>query len=178
MWHVWVSSFGVVSAILVVGGYVLLQWQRNSYRFQLSKAALERGLTDAPGGPPYWLTSLRQGIMMLALGIGLLAAGGAGYGLASNVTPPPVSEIQSTAIAPAAEEATGDAGKRAAKPPRPRPPHENPALRRWERAQQQQTVGLAAMGCGLVVTLLGAVRTGFARAERKYSSGSPESRTL
>jgi len=169
MWHVWVSSFGVTGAILIVGGYVLLQWQRNRYRFQLAKEALERGISESPSGPPYWVLSLRQGLMILVLGLGLLLAGGALYGLAVGIPPPESFQTQSTTVAPATE-ATGPSPVEAkGKAPKPKPPP-NPTLERWHRAQDQQTIGLATVGCGLVLTLLGAVRTAFARVERRHSS--------
>ena len=169
MWHVWVSSFGVTAAILCVGGYVLLQWQRNRHRFRLMQTALERGMTDLCEGPPFWLISLRQGIAVLVLGIGMMAAGAAAFTLAQGVEAPQVSTVQSTGDSEAREEAASPTHEAAKpKPVRPKPPPPSPALERWRRAQDQQSVGLAAVGCGLLIALLGGVRTAFAFAECKY----------
>ena len=51
-------------------------WQRDRERFSLMKTALEKGVTRFPGTPPYWLVSLRQGVTLSAVGIGLVGAGG------------------------------------------------------------------------------------------------------
>jgi len=165
MWHVLASSFGITAALLAIGGYVLLQWQRNRYRYLLLQAALEKGITDFPDRIPYWLLSLRQGAAILALGIGLLIAGGVAYGLVQGVQLPDMSTVQ-TSVQSQHEEAppahTPEKG-----PPKPPPP--SPLLERWHYAQNQQEVSLATMGSGLLLVLLGIVRIGFSRAERKYA---------
>ena len=165
MWHIWVSSFGVTTAILVIGGYVLLQWQRNRHRYQLMQAAVERGITEFPNTPPYWLVSMRQGVAILALGVGLLIVGGAAYALTQGVQPPEPPSTQSIVAGSQVEAA----GSQAPGHERPKPPAPNPAMERWHRAQHQESIGLATMGCGLIVLLLGVVRTAFARTERKYA---------
>lgn len=172
MWHIWISSFGVTAAVLVVCGYVLLQWQRNRYRFRLMQTALERGITDYYEGPPFWLISLRQGIAVLALGIGLIVIGAAAFQLAHGVDMPDMSAVQAAGSIPAQENsATAITETKKPKADRPKPPP-NPALERWHRAQDQQTVGLAAIGCGFLITLLGGVRTVFAFVERKHLGNS------
>ena len=172
MWHVFVSSFGVTAAILVIGGYILLQWQRNRHRYELMRAALEKGITVFPDRSPYWLLSLRQGAAIFALGIGLLVVGGVGYVMVHGVQPPDVPVAQSIMTAIDKELPLPRGPEEKLNPPfsdRPRPPMPNPVLERWHRAEIQKTVGLVTMGCGLVLMLLGIVRIGFARVERKYS---------
>jgi hypothetical protein len=169
MWHIWISSFGVTAAVLVVCGYILLQWQRNRYRFRLMQTALERGITDYFEGPPFWLISLRQGIAVLALGIGLIIVGAVAYILAQRVEPPEQPTVQSTKSVVAQDDsATFIPEAKWLKPDRPKPPPPNPALEKWHRAQDQQTLGLAAIGCGFLITLLGGVRTTFSFVERKH----------
>jgi hypothetical protein len=172
MWHVLFSSFGITAAILVIGGYVLLQWQRNRHRYELMRTALEKGITAFPDRIPYWLLSLRQGAAILALGVGLLVVGGVGYAMVPGVRPPEVSIAQSIVTAIDKELPSPRGPEEKLNPPlpdRPRPPMPNPVLERWHRAENQKTVGLVTMGCGVVLMLLGIVRMGFARVERKYS---------
>ena len=172
MWHVFVSSFGVTAAILVIGGYILLQWQRNRHRYELMRAALEKGITAFPDRSPYWLLSLRQGAAILALGVGLLVVGGVGYAMVHGVQPPDVSIAQSSMTAIDKELSSPRGPEEKLNPPRPdrpKPPMPNPVLERWHRAENQKTAGLVTMGCGFVLMLLGIVRIGFARVERKYS---------
>ena len=172
MWHVLVSSFGIAAAILVFGGYILLQWQRNRHRYQLMQSALEKGITEFPERISYWLLSLRQGAAILALGIGLLVVGGVAYSLVWGIESPDVSIAQSIALV-GDKEAPPRGSEEKFIPPRvdrPKPPPPNPALERWHRAENQRTVGLATMGCGFVLALLGIVRIGFARLERKYTN--------
>ena len=169
MWHVWVSSFGITAAVLTVGGYVLLQWQRNQHRYRLMQTALERGMSDFCEGPPFWLISLRQGVAVLVLGLGLMAAGAVAFTLARGIEPPEVLTVQSSGGTVGQEEAASPVNESPkARPGRPKPPPPSPALEKWRRAQDQQTVGLAAIGCGFLIALLGGVRTGFAVVERKH----------
>jgi len=152
-----------------VGGYVFLQWQRNQHRYRLMQAALERGMTDFCEGPPFWLISLRQGIAVLVLGLGLMAVGAVAFTLAQGIEPPEVLTVQSSADIGGQQEAAPSVHEAPKpKPGRPKPPPPSPALEKWRRAQDQQTVGLAAIGCGFLITLLGGVRTGFAVVERKH----------
>ncbi len=84
-------GFGVAAAVLLVGGSLLLRWQRARLRFALAKIALEKGTPLFPGAPPLWLMSLRQGIMLIALGIGLMAIGAVAVADAKKVPDPPDS---------------------------------------------------------------------------------------
>jgi len=170
MWHVVASSFGIAAAVLLVGGYMSLQWQHNRHRYELMRAALDRGIAEFPERVPYWLLSLRQGAMILALGVALLIVGGAACYMVRSVQPPTTPAVQSTATLGDREVPLGPKEGVPNAPPldRPRPPEPNPALERWHQAESQRAVGLSTMGCGFVLVLLGAVRIGFARAEKKY----------
>jgi hypothetical protein len=80
-----------VAAVLLVLGWSITRWQRDRERFALMQKALEKGVTRFPGTPPYWLVSLRQGVTLTAVGIGLIGAGGGAFLLAHGVpmaTPP------------------------------------------------------------------------------------------
>ena len=68
-------GLGITTAILIVGGYLVLRWQRDRQQYLLVQAAIERGLSRLPVAMPLWLVSMRQGAMVLALGIGLMIAG-------------------------------------------------------------------------------------------------------
>ncbi|NNM85098.1 MAG: hypothetical protein HKL96_04985 [Phycisphaerales bacterium] len=68
-------GLGITAAILIVGGYLVLRWQRDRQQYLLVQAAIERGLSHLPVAMPLWLASMRQGAMVLALGIGLIIAG-------------------------------------------------------------------------------------------------------
>jgi hypothetical protein len=169
MLHVWVSCFAIAAAILTVGGYVLLQWQRNRHRFQLMQAALESGQTNFGEGPPFWLISLRQGVAVLVLGIGLMIVGAVAVTLARGVEQPGLAALQSTTSVenPGGSASLAAEGKKPKPEERPKPAPNLP-LERWHRAQDQQTVGLAALGCGFLIALLGIVRTIFGVFERKH----------
>jgi len=130
------------------------------------QAAVERGITEFPNAPPNWLISLRQGVAILALGVGLLIVGGVAYALTQGIQPPEPPSAQSIVAGSQMEAAESQAPGHE----RPKPPGPNPAMERWHHAQNQESVGLATMGCGLIVILLGVVRTVFARIERKYAS--------
>jgi hypothetical protein len=190
-------GFGVAAAILLVGGSLLLRWQRARLRFALAKIALEKGMPLFPGAPPLWLMSLRQGILLIALGIGLLAIGAFAVADAKKVPDPPESLMNKVQPMPgpmpgegpmfrgpgrgpdegpgggpgfAPRDGRGPQGPAAA-PPRPAP---IPALERWHRAQEQRTLGMAAAGVGVILLLLGIVRTVFAKVERKFSPAAQE----
>ncbi len=91
-------GFGVATAILLVGGSLLLRWQRARLRFALAKIALEKGTPLFPGAPPLWLMSLRQGIMLVALGVGLMAVGrGRGGGCEKSPRIPRLDHEQGSA---------------------------------------------------------------------------------
>jgi hypothetical protein len=159
------GGLGVAAAILLVGGWVLLQWQRQRLRFDLMRTAIERG-TPLPQGAPLWLISLRQGLLTLTLGIALLIVGAAAWALVRGVTAPPAS-LAATAAQPLPPPPPPPEKGRFE--PRP-PPPPNPVMDRWYQAQAQRAVGQIAMGCGIILVLLGAVRAGVAATERRYAA--------
>lgn len=183
--EIFAAALGIAAAALLVGSSFLLRWQRNRQRFELTRLALENGATQFPKGPPFWLVSLREAVTTLALGLGLLAVGAISYGMGSRVPAPTNDELRAAAINAAQARPPEEGPER--RPPRPArgpeedgppppaedrrplPPVPNPVLDRWHRAQAMQNVGLIAMGCGGVLTLLGIVRAGFARVEREYA---------
>ena len=172
MGHAFWSGFGVVFALLVVGGYVLLRWQSDRHRFELVKTALERGIPLPSGGPPFWLDSLRAGVLTLTLGLGLLMAGGLAIGLTPAVALPDADTLGAIFDPPDEPPPPPPDGKGKGPPRRP-PPPPNPEHESWRRAQNQQSLGLASLAAGLVLTLLGGVRIGFAQYERKFSVNDP-----
>ena len=117
MWHVWISSLSVTAAIILAGGYVVLQMQRDRHRFQLALAALEQGVSNSSAGPPYWLASLRQGVAILVLGLGLMVVGAVAYRLASDIAPPSAASLAKAAAA----------AERPGEPPPPPPRVRRPA---------------------------------------------------
>jgi hypothetical protein len=186
-------GFGVAAAILLVGGSLVLRWQRARLRFALAKIALEKGTPLFPGAPPLWLMSLRQGIMLIALSVGLMAVGAVAVADANKVPDPPDSIMNK--VQPIPEPPRGadrprfdgppEEGAPGFPPPRqgrgpgagggPRGvPAPIPALERWHRAQEQRTLGMAGTGVGVILLLLGIVRTMFAGIERKYSPAAQE----
>lgn len=74
-WDTAIAAFAITAAILLVGGAILLRYQRDRYHFLLMQAALAHGITAFPGTPPGWLVSLRVGSLALVLGLGLVATG-------------------------------------------------------------------------------------------------------
>jgi hypothetical protein len=84
-WDTAIAAFAITAAILLVGGAILLRYQRDRYHFLLMQAALTHGITSFPGTPPGWLVSLRVGVMALVLGLGLMGAGAALHRSAEHV---------------------------------------------------------------------------------------------
>jgi hypothetical protein len=177
MWHVFVNSLGITAAILMIGGYILLQWQRNRYRYRLMQIALERGIANFSEGPPFWVISLRRGISILALGIGLMIVGGIAVALARSVEQPNAAIVRTSETKKGQEDSSASAAdemiQKLLRLDLPRPP--GPAMERWRQAQIQENVALAATGCGFLMTLLGFVGTAFAFVERKHfrNNGQP-----
>ena len=66
----------LIACVVVVLPALWVKWQHDRQRFALMKLAIEKGLTGLPFGLPIWLVSMRQGVMVLVLGIGLLLTGG------------------------------------------------------------------------------------------------------
>lgn len=167
-----VAGFGVAAAALLVGGMIVLRFQRNRQEFVLLKTALERGITQLPQGQPFWLISFRQGLMTFTLGAGLLGIGSAAWVMARGVPVPPAepAPVFAPATLPAVVEKEGkDRADRPAKiriEPRPF----NPDREQWEQARRQLAAGKAMAGAGIVLLLLGVVRMAFARVEKEQSA--------
>lgn len=170
VWDNFATGFGIVAAVLAVGGAVLLRFQHNRHRYALMQAALERGITQFPGGQPAWLIAFRQGLMMGTLGLGLAGVGAGAWILA-----------QKQASAP--PQAIGAAQAEALYGPKPRDERGrltaegrqySVAREHWQRIQARELAGQALVGSGIVLVLLGTVRMAFARAERKYFSEGEE----
>ncbi len=191
----------VAAAALVVIGWLLLQAQRNRQQFQLMREALERGISrfPFPAGPPYWLVSLRQGVMTLTLGVALAGVGAASYVMGSGVampaptTRPAFGEFQGSPQGPPqrpGERSMDDGGPMRGDPeqgpgwrppgfgggpprnngPQMAPPPPNPAMESWHRAQVQLTFGMILMPIGGALILLGSVRAVFASIERRFAA--------
>ena len=163
------GSFGIVAAVLLIGGSIALRMQRNRHRFELSKRAIESG-APLPEGPPAWLASRRQALSILALGVGLLIVGGGAWWLGSGAArpagddappPPPIASLQDP-LDPRG---------------RPRPPAPSPEIEAWHSAQYRVAVGQTAAGCGVILTILGLVRLGYTGAERRYSDQQTSQQT-
>jgi len=186
------AAFGAASAILLVGGYILLRWQRDRQQFLLMHKAMERGINALAGGPPFWVVSLRQGLMILTLGVGLLVVG-----WVAVITVPEGLEMPQGWQGPMPPMQPGMNGpdrpddqdrqnfRPDQRPPGPRRPPisdrpvpmpQNPAMERWHRAQDQRMVGLLAIGSGIILILLGIVRTSLAAVERRYSDDETPAR--
>lgn len=176
------GSFGIAAAVLIVGGIVFLRWQRDRAQFELMRLALQQGITVFPSGLPFWVLSLRQGILILVLGAGLLGAGAAGWGLARGVEPPPqgASHLLPPTTLPLAIEKPA-AGKKEERGARAFKMPPTPAMERWERAQKLESGALLTMGSGFILVLLGLARMAFAQVERRHTgsadTGPEEPRT-
>lgn len=199
------AAFGASAAVLLVGSSFFLRWQRNRQRFELTRLAMENGATNFPKGPPHWLVSLREAVTTIALGIGLLIAGGASYWIGVHTPLPTNEELKEVAkIISGGQQGQGRAERRTPPmqrrgpefggeegfPPPPEemgrpqdqqqqrpPPREDtppmpvPALEKYKRGQTMQTIGELALGAGAVLTVLGLIRAGFTRIERKHEPG-------
>jgi hypothetical protein len=168
------GGFGATAALLLIGGGVLLRWQRARYHFTLAQSALDKGLSPATAGPPAWLVSLRQSVLVLATGVGLMIAGGAVAAWASNVPPPPANS-PTTAPAVVVEEPPSPPGPGGPerRPPQP-PPRPDPAREQWDRAQDAFALALAGLASGGILSLLGVVRIAFVVVERRHESSLPK----
>ena len=188
---VFAGALGGTAAVLLIGGSIFLRGQRNRHQFTLMQAALEKGITAFPGQPPFWLLSLRQGITTIALGIALIIVGTGAWAIghsverpdaaiASEPKPPPPQfqgpDGPGPGFPPGFEGREGPAGPGGPGGPEGRrPPQRNPLIEQWQRAQMEETVGQIALGCGIVLLLLGGTRTAFAKTERQYGQtpGAP-----
>jgi len=159
------GSFGIVAALLLIGGSIALSWQKNRQRYELMRRALESG-APLPKGPPLWLASRRQALSILALGIGLLVSGSGAWWLGSGVAFPTASV--STAVAPTPEPAPPLLAEHGDRRP-PHPPAPNPELERYHSARERLAVGQTAVGCGVILAILGIIRLGFTATERRFA---------
>lgn len=150
------GSFGIVAAVLLIGGSIALRMQRNRHRFELSRRAIESG-APLPEGPPAWLASRRQALSILALGVGLLIVGGGAWWLGSGAARPAGDDVPPPPVASPMDPRG-----------RPRPPAPSPEIEAWHSAQYRVAVGQTAAGCGVILSILGLVRLGYTGAERRY----------
>ncbi|MDB5326144.1 MAG: hypothetical protein JWM57_1713, partial [Phycisphaerales bacterium] len=90
------GSFGIVAAVVLIGGSVVLRAQQNRYRFELAKKSLETGV-PLPLPEPTWKGLHRQAQSILAVGIGLLIVGGVAWGSGVKVERPGEVLMQATA---------------------------------------------------------------------------------
>jgi hypothetical protein len=161
-WQIAGTAFGIAAALIIAGGWVFLQYRRDQMHYKVITLALDRGLQTLPGSVPSWVRSLRQGVLILLLGVGVLAAGILFHVEAGYVDEMPVNpRVEVPPTAPATPP-----GTLAALPPRPAPPPAN--MPRWERMEQLKLIGLVNMCSGGILILLGIARTSFARIERRY----------
>ena len=175
------AGFGAMGALLLIGGAVLLRWQRTRLQFSLMQSALEKGSSPLLGGIPLWLLSFRQGTMILVLGAGLFLIGGGLHKASENVPMPTAAELAQ--MPPRPEPPGMEDRDRPPGPPmrpdehrpgmQPPPRHdEPPVVEQWHRAQDQKAVGTLALASGFILVLLGLVRVIFAFAERKYAAAA------
>ncbi len=170
MWDAAAGGFGVTAALLLLGGGIVLRLHRANLHFKLAQTAMDKGLPPiAIGGPPAWLVSLRQSVLVLAAGIGLALAGGGVTFWASHVPMPLGMPTTAPAVEPPPPVAEGHG------PPRPHdpPPRPSNAQRRWDQAQDALFLGLGGMAGGGVLALLGVVRIAFAVVEKRYELPAP-----
>lgn len=189
------AAAGVAAAVLLLGGPIALRAQRQRHQFLLTRAALEHGVTQLPPGPPAWLQSARTGWVLLTLGIALLICGGVAVGLSNGV---PVPEKAAAATQPMMaapvppEEAMppmdqpprgladrgpndrgrgdfdGPPGERFRHPGPPTPPPFDPVVEQWHQARAEHAIGLTALACGFILSVMGCSRLLFSRVERRY----------
>ena len=167
------GAFGGVAALLLLGGPMLLRWQRNRQQFVLAQAALAQGVTQFPKGPPFWLMSLRQGIMAFTVGAALLIIGAIATWMTSGLVVPPVSATPTVVVKPIDAPPPVASTRAIAEPAAPVPAHAggplpNPALDEWRRLKTINSLGLMSLAAGFLLALLGSVRIVFARTERLH----------
>lgn len=155
--NILLGCFGVAAAILLIGGSVMLRAQQNRHRFELAKKSLETG-HPLPPAEPLWKGLHRQAQSILAVGLGLLIVGSVAWISGTGVERPAQMEFAT----PATKELSNPFGP-------PRPPKPTPEAELWQRAQMRQAIGQSAMGCGVILTLLGLSRRSAAKTERQSS---------
>lgn len=154
------GSFGIVAAVLLIGGSVFLRGQQNRYRFELAKKALDAG-QPLPTPEPQWKALHRQAQSILAVGIGLLIVGTVAWWLGSGVTRPAEANRPPADATPAVP---------FGRPTPPPPP--SAEMQAWQSAQERVVVGQSAIGCGVILTVLGLFRRGVARTERDSAAST------
>ena len=160
-WQIASTAFGVAAAFIIAGGWVFLQYRRDQLHYKVVTLALDRGLQALPGSLPPWMRSLRQGILILLLGVGVMASG-----ILFREEARVVSDIPANAQVEVPPPPPGYPSVVAATtPPHPVPPSNLP---RWERIERLNLIGLVAICTGGILILLGIARVSFARIERRY----------
>jgi hypothetical protein len=162
-WEAAIPVFAISAAAILVGGTILLRFQRDRHHFLLAHMALERGITTFPGAIPGWLLSLRVGVLTLVLGLGLASSGIFFYQTAGDLQDSPIA-----APAPRVPPATTVDRPRPAGDTESNAPHAPPPPV-WHRIQNQRIASLVTFCVGVILVLLGLVRILFARAERFYT---------
>src|SRR5437867_1421326 len=102
------AGFGIAAGAVVLG-IGIFRWYRMRQEFILTKLALEKGITQFPPTQPQWLVSLRQGLLIVALGAGLIVLGWIGWRLALKVERPPPKAAVVLATLPAEAPTTAPA---------------------------------------------------------------------
>lgn len=166
MMHLWVSSFGIASAFLLIAAYVFLRWQQNRHQLELAKLSLERGYGLALSESVAWLDALRRAVGATAVGLGLVIAGGLIW---YNASATPMPEENYTAIELSQAEPTSPqpsaGGHNRPKPFKPRP---SPQLEVWDRAQQRISFGMYCVVAGSGLLSLGVVGIVFCMLEKRF----------
>ncbi len=151
-----------IAVAIVVVGTLGLKWYRVRQEFLLMRIAMEKGLTPMPPVLPQWLISLRQGLMIVALGASLAVFGGVGWNLATKVPMPASVAVEEPPPPPEPRNEPG--------PPKPPPHPHDPAFDAWQRAQAQTAICMAMVGGGGILMLLGLVRIALVPAERRFGA--------
>ena len=147
----------VAAVLLLFGGPIFLRAQRQRQQYELARLAVEKGTAQLPLDTPAWLQSMRAGVLTLTLGVALLLAGGVALGLSSGATEPAAATQSAPPV-------------RQFDLPGMRPPPPSPIDERWHEARAERHIGLTALACGGILSMLGAARLGFARVERRFEA--------
>jgi hypothetical protein len=91
--EIFVAAFGITAAVILIVGSLVLRQIKSRQQFLLMQQVLDKGLPGLPGLPPFWVLSMRQGVMTLTLGVGLLIVGLAAMKGASKVEMPSAASL-------------------------------------------------------------------------------------
>lgn len=178
------AGFAIAVAMAVLGTF-LSRWYRMRQEYLLLRLAMEKGITP-PSNPtlPQWLISLRQGVLIVTLGLALAIIGGIGWrlGMRAQQSQLPNRGIPNATTLPEPTEAPPppprEPGPRelgrpggAGPGPRETPPPPRPrdfAREAWDRAESQINISMSMVVAGIILVLLGAVRIGFVPAEKRF----------